>query len=97
MRSLMRFIDEVPTPATRVPSYNLAFLPHFQTMSEEAFRRWPTPNRWRESCFLNVPQNRRNFSEHSFFKRGDQGRQPYHEGPGVVQEIRDGVNHSMSL
>ena len=38
MRALMRFIDEVPTPAVRVPSYNLAFLPHFQGMSEEAFR-----------------------------------------------------------
>jgi glutathione S-transferase len=37
MRALMRFIDEVPTPAVRVPSYNLAFLPHFQSMSEEAF------------------------------------------------------------
>jgi glutathione S-transferase len=37
MRSLMRFIDEVPTPAVRVPSYNLAFLPHFQAMSEEEF------------------------------------------------------------
>ncbi|MFD2182993.1 glutathione S-transferase family protein [Rhodoplanes azumiensis] len=38
MRSLMRFVDEVPAPAIRVPSYNLAFLPHFQAMSEEAFR-----------------------------------------------------------
>lgn len=37
MRSLMRFIDEVPTPAVRVPSYNLAFLPHFQEMSEDEF------------------------------------------------------------
>ncbi len=38
MRSMMRFIDEVPTPAIRVPSYNLAFLPHFQAMSEEEFQ-----------------------------------------------------------
>jgi glutathione S-transferase len=38
MRALISFIDEVPTPAIRVPSYNLAFLPHFQSMSEEAFR-----------------------------------------------------------
>ena len=38
MRSMMRFIDEVPTPAIRVPSYNLAFLPHFQSMSEEEFQ-----------------------------------------------------------
>jgi glutathione S-transferase len=38
MRALLRFIDEVPTPAVRVPSYNLAFLPHFRSMSEEAFQ-----------------------------------------------------------
>lgn len=38
MRSLMRYIDEVPTPAIRVPSYNLAFLPHFRSMSEDEFR-----------------------------------------------------------
>jgi glutathione S-transferase len=37
MRSLMRFIDEVPTSAVRVPSYNLAFLPHFQAMTEGEF------------------------------------------------------------
>ena len=38
LRAQMRFIDEVPTPAIRVPSYNLAFLPHFQAMSEDGFR-----------------------------------------------------------
>lgn len=38
LRAMMRFIDEVPTPAIRIPSYNLAFLPHFQEMTEEAFQ-----------------------------------------------------------
>lgn len=38
MRAMMRFIDEVPTPAIRVPSYNLAFLPHFQSMTEVEFQ-----------------------------------------------------------
>ena len=38
MRAMMRFIDEVPTPAIRIPSYNLAFLPHFQAMSEAEFQ-----------------------------------------------------------
>lgn len=37
MRSLMRYIDEVPTPAVRVPSYNIAFLPHFRAMPEHEF------------------------------------------------------------
>lgn len=37
MRALMRFIDEMPTPAVRVPTFNLAFLPRFAAMSEEKF------------------------------------------------------------
>jgi glutathione S-transferase len=37
MRSLLHYIDEVPTPAVRVPSYNIAFLPHFREMSEADF------------------------------------------------------------
>jgi glutathione S-transferase len=37
LRSHLHYIDEVPTPAVRIPSYNLAFLPHFQAMSEEEF------------------------------------------------------------
>jgi len=35
MRAMMRFIDEVPAAAIRIPSYNLAFLPHFRAMSAE--------------------------------------------------------------
>lgn len=38
MRALVRFIDEVPTEAVRIPSYNLAFLPHFQSLSEAEFQ-----------------------------------------------------------
>jgi glutathione S-transferase len=37
MRSLIRYIDEVPTPAVRVPSYNLAFLRHFRSLTEAEF------------------------------------------------------------
>jgi glutathione S-transferase len=37
MRSFIRYTDEVPTPAVRVPSYNLAFLPHFRDMPEAEF------------------------------------------------------------
>jgi glutathione S-transferase len=37
MRALMRFIDEMPAAAVRVPTFNLAFLPRFQAMSEEDF------------------------------------------------------------
>lgn len=37
MRAMVRFLDEVPAAAIRVPSYNLAFLPHFQAMTEADF------------------------------------------------------------
>src|SRR5580658_10480754 len=37
MRALMHFIDEMPAPAVRVPTFNLAFLPRFAAMSEEEF------------------------------------------------------------
>jgi glutathione S-transferase len=37
MRSLMRFIDEMPAGAVRVPTFNLAFLPRFAAMSEDEF------------------------------------------------------------
>jgi glutathione S-transferase len=37
MRALMRFIDEMPAAAIRVPTFNLAFLPHFAAMSETDF------------------------------------------------------------
>jgi glutathione S-transferase len=37
MRAAMRFIDEMPAAAVRVPTFNLAFLPRFAAMSEEEF------------------------------------------------------------
>jgi hypothetical protein len=37
MRALMRFIEEMPAAAVRVPTFNLAFLPRFAAMSEEEF------------------------------------------------------------
>jgi glutathione S-transferase len=38
MRALMHYIDEMPAAAVRVPTFNLAFLPRFQAMSEADFR-----------------------------------------------------------
>jgi len=37
MRSWMRFIEEVPTVAVRIPSFNMAFLPRFKDLSAEDF------------------------------------------------------------
>jgi glutathione S-transferase len=37
MRALMRFFDEMPAAAVRVPTFNLAFLPRFAAMTDEEF------------------------------------------------------------
>jgi glutathione S-transferase len=37
MRTMMRFIDEVPAAAVRVPTFNLAFLPRFKAMTPAEF------------------------------------------------------------
>jgi len=37
MRAWMRFMEEVPTAAVRVPSFNMGFLPRYEGMSRETF------------------------------------------------------------
>ena len=61
MRALMRFIDEVPAAAIRVPSYNLAFLPSFQAMSEDEFRALADSKPLRKEFLLTM--GRTGFSE----------------------------------
>jgi glutathione S-transferase len=61
MRTMMRFIDEVPTPAIRIPSYNLAFLPHFQAMSKEEFEALADSKPLRREFLLKMGQT--GFSE----------------------------------
>ncbi len=53
MRSLMAYIDEVPTPAVRVPSYNMAFLVHFQNMPEDEFQAMANAKPLRKEFLLN--------------------------------------------
>jgi glutathione S-transferase len=37
MRAWMRYFEEVPTPAVRVPSFNMGFLPRYAGLSEDQF------------------------------------------------------------
>ncbi len=39
MRAWMRFLEEVPTSAVRVPSFNMAFLPRFAGLDRDSFLR----------------------------------------------------------
>jgi glutathione S-transferase len=61
MRALMRFIDEMPAAAIRVPTFNLAFLPRFQAMSEEEFLAFAESKPLRREFMLAM--GRKGFSE----------------------------------
>jgi glutathione S-transferase len=52
MRALMRFIDEMPAAAVRVPTFNLAFLPRFAAMSEEEFQAFAESKPLRKEFML---------------------------------------------
>src|SRR6201982_33944 len=54
MRALMRFIDEMPAAAGRVPTFNLAFLPRFAAMSEEEFLAFAESNPLRKEFMLTM-------------------------------------------
>src|ERR1700751_811357 len=57
MRALMRFIDEMPAAAVRVPTFNLAFLPRFQAMSEEEFLAFANAKPLRREFMLAMGRN----------------------------------------
>jgi glutathione S-transferase len=54
MRSHMRFIDEMPTPAVRIPTFNIAFLPRFQAMSEDEFTAFANSKPLRKEMMLRM-------------------------------------------
>jgi glutathione S-transferase len=61
MRALIRFIDEMPAAAVRVPTFNLAFLPRFAAMSEEEFVAFAESKPLRKEFMLKM--GRKGFSE----------------------------------
>ena len=61
MRALMRFIDEMPAAAIRVPTFNLAFLPRFQAMSEAEFLAFAESKPLRKEFMLTM--GRKGFSD----------------------------------
>lgn len=56
MRSMMRFIDEMPAAAIRVPTFNIAFLPRFQKMSEAEFLAFAESKPLRKEFMLAMGQ-----------------------------------------
>ena len=56
MRTMMRFIDEVPAAAIRVPTFNLAFLPKFKAMSADEFTAFANSKPLRKEFMLAMGQ-----------------------------------------
>lgn len=59
MRAWMRFIEEVPTAAVRVPSFNMGFLPRYEGMDQ--------------STFENVESDIRPIRKHFYRRMGPKG------------------------
>ena len=76
MRWMMRYIDEIPTPAIRFPSYNLAFLPHFKQMSEEEFVALANSKPLRKEFLLSM--GRTGFSEQDMNQALDKLKRAIH-------------------
>jgi glutathione S-transferase len=57
MRALMHFMDEMPAPAVRIPTYNLAFLPRYQKMSREDFVAMAESKPLRKEFMLKMGQS----------------------------------------
>ena len=75
MRSLMRFIDEMPAAAVRVPTFNLAFLPRFAAMSEEEFLAFAESKPLRKEFMLAM--GRKGFPEKEMNAALDRLRRTY--------------------
>jgi glutathione S-transferase len=75
MRALMRFIDEMPAAAVRVPTFNLAFLPRFAAMSEEEFVAFAESKPLRKEFMLAM--GRKGFPEKEMNAALDRMRRTY--------------------
>lgn len=56
MRTMMRYIDEMPAAAIRIPTFNIAFLPRFQRMSEAEFLAFAESKPLRKEFMLAMGQ-----------------------------------------
>ncbi len=75
MRSLMRFIDEMPAAAVRVPTFNLAFLPRFAAMSEQEFTAFAESKPLRKEFMLAM--GRKGFPEQEMNAALDRMKRTY--------------------
>jgi glutathione S-transferase len=84
MRALMRFIDEMPAAAVRVPTFNLAFLPRFAAMSEEEFLSFAESKPLRKEFMLAM--GRTGFPDAEMKKALDRLRRTYERMDAEIEK-----------
>jgi len=84
MRSLMRFIDEMPAAAVRVPTFNLAFLPRFAAMSDEQFLAFAESKPLRKEFMLAM--GRKGFPEKEMNAALDRMKRTYERMDLAIRE-----------
>jgi glutathione S-transferase len=84
MRSLMRFIDEIPAAAVRVPTFNLAFLPRFAAMSEGEFLAFAESKPLRKEFMLAM--GRKGFPEKEMNAALDRMKRTYERMDLAIKE-----------
>ncbi len=84
MRAHMRFIDEMPAAAVRVPTFNLAFLPRFAAMSPEEFVAFAESKPLRKEMMLAMGQ--KGFPEKEMNAALDRMRRTYERMQDAITE-----------
>jgi glutathione S-transferase len=84
MRALMRFIDEMPAAAVRIPTFNLAFLPRFAAMSEEEFVAFAESKPLRKEFMLAM--GRKGFPQKEMDAALDRMRRTYERMDDAIEE-----------
>jgi glutathione S-transferase len=84
MRALMRFIDEMPAAAVRVPTFNLAFLPRFAAMSDKDFLAFAESKPLRREFMLAM--GRTGFPEAEMQKAFDRLRRTYERMDAEIEK-----------
>jgi glutathione S-transferase len=84
MRALMRFIDEMPAAAVRVPTFNLAFLPRFAAMSEDDFLAFAESKPLRKEFMLAM--GRTGFPQAEMQKALDRLRRTYERMDAEIEQ-----------
>jgi glutathione S-transferase len=84
MRALMRFIDEMPAAAVRVPTFNLAFLPRFAALSEDEFLAFAESKPLRKEFMLAM--GRKGFPQKDMDAALDRMRRTYERIDDVIAQ-----------